>query len=136
MKRRKFNPRKLLIASAGVATVNYAAAIGCNGLAGSEISTVANLMPSPGGGGNAGVYTVANLVAPPPDGMPYGGNASVANLMPPPPPSFGGSGVLPNEAGVSPPAAEDAQAPPVDAATPPTDASSLGATPDASNADL
>jgi hypothetical protein len=135
MKRTKFNPRKLLIASAGVATVNYAAAIGCNGLAGSDISTVANLMPSPGGG-TGGTYTIANLVAPPPGGMPYGGAASVANLMPPPPPSFGGSGVVPNEAGVSPPDPRDAEAPAVDAATPPADASSLAATPDASNPDL
>ncbi|HTV17295.1 MAG TPA: hypothetical protein VMG12_01450 [Polyangiaceae bacterium] len=92
MKRTKWNPRKLLIASAGVASVNYALAAGCSSSR-SEVS-VANLMPCPpsqcpdvGGNGGAGP-TVANLVAPPPGGSGGDGGfagASVANLVAPPP---------------------------------------------------
>lgn len=113
MKRTKWNPRKVLVASAGVATINYAAAAGCGG----EASiTVANLVPCPphqclvddSGFGGA---SVANLVAPPPDGGGNGGfaGASVANLVAPP--------VLP-----------DAGSP--DASPPPDDAGAADAAPD------
>jgi hypothetical protein len=103
MKRTKWNPRKVLIASAGVASVNYALAAGCGG----QSDTVANLVacpPSqcPEGGGNGGFSgaSVANLVAPP-GGSFFGGNggnggysgASVANLVAPPP---GGTPNLPD----------------------------------------
>jgi hypothetical protein len=78
MKRVKLNPRKLLVASIGVATIDYLGLSGCSGRAADDpIAAVANLMPPPyvvNVGGNSGV---ANLVAPPP---------SVANLMPPPAP--------------------------------------------------
>lgn len=73
MKRTRLNPRKLLIASAGVATVNYAFAAGCGDKEGVNYSVIANLMPGPpyvaGTAGGAGP-SVANLVAPPP---PVGG---------------------------------------------------------------
>ena len=82
MKRRRLNPRKLLVASAGVATMNYALAAGCSSKKGSEVF-VANLAASPpgfsveddtlGNGGSAPVAfpgTVANLVAPPPPVSP------------------------------------------------------------------
>lgn len=103
MKRTKWNPRKVLIASAGVASVNYALAAGCHDGAG----TVANLLPCPPSqcpdvAGNGGA-SVANLVAPPPGGNFYGGSggdsnggfsgASVANLVAPPP---GGTPNVPN----------------------------------------
>jgi hypothetical protein len=73
MKRTKLNPRKLLIASIGVATVDYVAA--CGG----DAYGVANLMAPPyaGRGGTTGYNipgTVANLMAPP----------TVANLVIPP----------------------------------------------------
>lgn len=76
MKRNRWNPRKVLVASAGVATVNYALAAGC-GTREEMMSVVANLMPAPGGFG--GSYPmVANLVAPPPeppiDVPPVGGS--------------------------------------------------------------
>jgi hypothetical protein len=100
MKRTKWNPRKVLIASAGVASVNYAVAAGCGG-----DSLVANLVVCPAsqcpqGGGNGGA-SVANLVAPPPGGSFFGGNggvggdggATVANLVVPPP---GGTPNLPD----------------------------------------
>lgn len=71
MKRTKWNPRKVLIASAGVASVNYAVVVGCNDGDGAGI--VANLVVCPpsqcssGGTGNGGFAgaSVANLVAPP-----------------------------------------------------------------------
>ena len=78
MKRPRLNPRKVLIASAGVATINYALAAGCSGKKGSEVYVVANLMAGPPGfsvdGGTLGtggsspgvIPSVANLVAPPP----------------------------------------------------------------------
>jgi hypothetical protein len=78
MKRRRLNPRKLLVASAGVATMNYALAAGCSSKRGSEVF-VANLVASPPGfavddgtPGNGGSFpgTVANLVAPPPPVLP------------------------------------------------------------------
>lgn len=89
MKRARLNTRKLLVASAGVATLNYAMASGCGGT-----STVANLVVAPaagaGGTGGGSPGTVANLVAPPP---PMGGTGGgtfnpgpVANLVAPPPP--------------------------------------------------
>src|SRR5687768_4701688 len=95
MKRTKWNPRKVLIASAGVASVNYAVAAGCNDGRG----LVANLVVCPaeqcGDVGGYGGASVANLVAPPPaagSGNFFGGNggvsgnggfagATVANLM-------------------------------------------------------
>lgn len=76
MKRPRLNPRKLLIASAGVATVNYALAAGCSGKKGSEYYVIANLMPGPpdcctaDGTGGSFPGTVANLVAPPPPVSP------------------------------------------------------------------
>ena len=79
MKRPRLNPRKLLVASVGVATVNYALAAGCGGNKGPNISVVANLMPGPPGfeldpgtPGTGGSFpgTVANLVAPPPPVSP------------------------------------------------------------------
>jgi hypothetical protein len=78
MKRRRLNPRKLLVASAGVATINYALAAGCSSKRGSEVF-VANLVAAPPGVavddgtlGNGGSFpgTVANLVAPPPPVSP------------------------------------------------------------------
>jgi hypothetical protein len=82
MKRPRLNPRKLLVASAGVATINYALAAGCSGKKGSEVF-VANLVASPPGfsvdddtlgtgGSSPGAFpgTVANLVAPPPPVSP------------------------------------------------------------------
>jgi hypothetical protein len=64
VKRNRWNPRKVLVASAGVATVNYALATGCESSM-EKMSVVANLMPAPGGYG--GFPSVANLVAPPPE---------------------------------------------------------------------
>jgi hypothetical protein len=94
MKRPRLNPRKLLVASAGVATINYALAAGCSGKPGS-VAVVANLVASPpgfavdedtlgNGGASPGAFpgTVANLVAPPPP-------------VSPPPPVF-----VPRDAGV------------------------------------
>lgn len=67
----------MLVASAGVATVNYALATGCDSSM-EKMSVIANLMPAPGG--FAGSYgTVANLVAPPPQppiDLPSVGGAS------------------------------------------------------------
>lgn len=97
MKRAKINPRKLLIASVGVATIDYIAA--CSGRASDEITVIANLMPPPYEMGVGGNGTVANLVAPPPGVA----GATVANLMapPPPPPGAGGTGNVfaPRDAG-------------------------------------
>jgi hypothetical protein len=95
MKRAKINPRKLLIASIGVATIDYIAA--CSGRAKDEITVVANLMPPPYEMGVGGNGTVANLVAPPPGVA----GATVANLVAPPPPGMGGSGNVfaPRDAG-------------------------------------
>lgn len=122
MKRTKWNPRKVLIASAGVASVNYAVAAGCHDGAG----TVANLLPCPpaqcrddGGYGGA---SVANLVAPP-GGNFFGGSGgsggvageTVANLVAPPP------GGTPNLPDASPPDAPDAS---------PDDAGARDAAPD------
>jgi hypothetical protein len=96
MKRTKWNPRKVLIASAGVASVNYALATGCS----ESRPTVANLVipTTPSGAGGA---SVANLVAPPSggtfnppdDGRGGYAGASVANLVAPPP---GGSFNVPD----------------------------------------
>jgi hypothetical protein len=71
MKRPRLNPRKLLVASAGVATMNYALAAGCSGSKKSQEWIIANLMPGPpccvdDGIGGSFPGTVANLVAPPP----------------------------------------------------------------------
>jgi hypothetical protein len=96
MKRAKLNPRKLLIASVGVATIDYIAA--CSGRAEDPIVVIANLMPPPYEMGVGGNGTVANLVAPPPGvaGTP----STVANLMAPPP-GAGGTGniIIPRDAG-------------------------------------
>lgn len=93
MQERRVNPRKLLVASVGVATLNYlgTGATACSGKvvdsatqrvgdAGHDArpptpptATVANLLAPP-----PPMPTVANLMAPPP--MP-----TVANLMAPPP---------------------------------------------------
>jgi hypothetical protein len=107
MKRTKWNPRKVLIASAGVASVNYALAAGCHDGAG----TVANLVACPASqcpeGGGTGGASVANLVAPPAGGNFFGGNggisgdggATVANLVAPPP---GGTPNVPDAPDASP----------------------------------
>ncbi len=95
MKRAKLNPRKLLIASLGVATIDYIA--GCSGLAEDGIiTTIANLMPPPYEMGVGGTSTVANLVAPPPGAA----GSTVANLVAPPP-GVGGTGNVfpPRDAG-------------------------------------
>lgn len=76
MKRPRLNPRKLLVASAGVATINYALAAGCGSAKKTQISVIANLMPGPPevvyplGDGGTIPGTVANLVAPPPPVSP------------------------------------------------------------------
>jgi hypothetical protein len=86
MKRARLNPRKLLVATAGLATVNYALASGCGGAASEGGAVIANLLPGPppvsgtGGTRGTGFEGVANLMAPP----PYQG--TVANLVAPPPP--------------------------------------------------
>jgi hypothetical protein len=87
VKRNKWNPRKVLIASAGLASVNYAVAAGCNG----NEPLVANLVACPPAQcppSGAGGASVANLVAPPAGGNGVGafGGASIANLVAPPPP--------------------------------------------------
>jgi len=94
MKRAKLNPRKLLIASVGVATIDYIAA--CSGRTGEEITVVANLMAPPYEIGIGGNGTVANLMAPPPGAA----GSTVANLVAPPP-GVGGSGnvFVPSDAG-------------------------------------
>lgn len=83
----KKGPRKLLVASVGVATINYVLA-GCDSIGG---PTVANLMPAPvagagaggkggGGGGGGTPPTVANLPFPiPMGGYPTAGNAGQNN---------------------------------------------------------
>jgi hypothetical protein len=71
MKRNKWNPRKVLIASAGLASVNYALAAGCNGnepLVANLVACPPSQCPNTGTGG----ATVANLVAPPPGGNGFG----------------------------------------------------------------
>jgi hypothetical protein len=86
MKRTKLNPRKLLVASIGVATIDYIAA--CGG----DAYGVANLMappntPSVGGSRSTLPPTVANLMAPPYGPGGAGGYPpTVANLMAPPSP--------------------------------------------------
>jgi len=91
MKRARLNPRKLLIASAGVATVNYAFAAGCGGGKGERESVIANLMPGPpyvsfgdAGPSNA---TVANLVASPPPISGPGARDQGPVAAPPPVPA-------------------------------------------------
>jgi hypothetical protein len=85
--------RKLLIASVGVATINYVAA--CGG----ESHTSGNLVAPPeggsahsgqGGAAHAGIggLTSGNLVPPPPAGA--GGTFTSGNLVPPPPAGAGG----------------------------------------------
>jgi hypothetical protein len=114
MKRAKLNRRKLLIASVGVATIDYITA--CSGRADDVITSIANLMPPPYEMGVGGNGTVANLVAPPPGvaGTP----STVANLMAPPP-GAGGTGnvFIPRDAGpdAAPDAAGDAGDASVDA---------------------
>lgn len=104
MKRTRWNPRKVLVASAGVATVNYVLAIGCDGNSLGNVSSVANLMPAPGGVGGS-FSTVANLVAPPLD------------LSPPPVEIVGGTGGTgPLDAGQAPSGASAPDANPPDAA--------------------
>jgi hypothetical protein len=106
MKRTKWNPRKVLVASVGVASVNYALAAGCS----ESGPSVANVLPPPIESG-AGGASVANLVAPPPggtfnppdDGRGGYAGASVANLVAPPP---GGSFNVPDAS--PPPDAPDA----------------------------
>ncbi len=87
MKRARLNPRKLLVATAGLATVNYALAAGCGGATSGGDALVANLLPGPpdvsgtGGTRGTGYEGVANLMAPPP---PVN-QGPVANLVAPPP---------------------------------------------------
>jgi hypothetical protein len=127
MKRTKWNPRKVLIASAGVASVNYAVALGCNDGAG----LVANLVACPPEGCGHGGASVANLVAPPPaagSGNFFGGNggfagATVANLMAPSP------GGTPNVPDASTPSLPDASSPNLPDASP-DDAGAQDAAPD------
>jgi hypothetical protein len=84
MKRTKLNPRKLLVASIGIATIDYIVA--CGG----DVNDVANPetphgTPSVGGSGVGPPPSVANLMIPP---MGRGGTGgvppTVANLMAPP----------------------------------------------------
>jgi hypothetical protein len=85
MTRRRLSPRKLLVASVGVATLNYlgAAPTACGGKAVDESPAATGGNGGQGGDGSVGNLmpppnpTVANLMAPP---FP-----TVANLMPPPP---------------------------------------------------
>jgi hypothetical protein len=127
MKRTKWNPRKVLIASAGVASVNYAVAAGCYDGAG----LVANLVVCPAEGCGQGGASVANLVAPPPaagTGNFFGGNggfagATVANLMAPSP------GGTPNVPDASTPNLPDASSPNLPDASP-DDAGAQDAAPD------
>jgi hypothetical protein len=96
MKRARLNTRKLLVASAGVATINYVLAAGCGGNTKDNDNggPVANLVAPPGQiypgtGGSFNPGPVANLVAPPPPQGGTGGSFNpgpVANLMAPPPP--------------------------------------------------
>ena len=112
VKRNRWNPRKVLVASAGVATVNYALATGCDSGMG-KMSVIANLMPAPGGFGGS-YATVANLVAPPPEPpieIPSVGGASSRD-----------AGQGPSDASLPDAAADDAAA---DAA--PTDTAAGGA---------
>lgn len=115
MKRTKWNPRKVLVASAGVASVNYALVAGCSDDERTHVS-VANLMPCPPSqcpDNGIGGALVANLVAMPPGGNFGGGNggnggfagASVANLVAPPPGGASGTPELPD---ASPPEPGDA----------------------------
>jgi len=72
MQDRRVNPRKLLVASVGVATLNYlgTGATACSSkVVDSTAQGVGDAAPTP---------TVANLMAPPP-------TPTVANLMAPPP---------------------------------------------------
>jgi hypothetical protein len=109
MKRAKLNPRKLLIASIGVATVDYIGLSGCAGRAADDpITVIANLMPPPHTQGIDGTASVANLMPPPRAGYITGPNAmpappSVANLVAPPP------SVDPVDAGAAADAASDAR---------------------------
>jgi hypothetical protein len=85
----KKGPRKLLVASVGVATMNYVLA-GCDGMT----STSANLVAGPiggsfnqagtGGSVNLAGATVANLMAPPPMGgnVSIGGSVSMGGNLP------------------------------------------------------
>jgi hypothetical protein len=106
MTRRRITPRKLLVASVGVATLNYlgVAPTACGGTTIDE--TKEGTGGTAGAGGGAGAAggsgaggktppspTVANLMAPPPS--PTVANLmapppfpTVANLMAPPPPPF------------------------------------------------
>lgn len=103
MKRTKLNPRKVLIASAGIATINYISTTACGGRG----ESVANLVAPPQGGtggaqmmggGTGGSPYVANLVAPPQGGT---GGSLVANLVAPPP--MGGSTSAPRDASTDAP---------------------------------
>lgn len=118
MKRTKWNPLEVLIASAGVASVNYAVAAGCNDGGG----TAANLVLCPpsqcppagvggasvanrvapahvgGSGGFAGA-PVANRVAPPPGGTPNLPDASAPDASP---------GAAPDDGGIRDPAPDGA----------------------------
>ena len=89
MARRRPNPKKLLVASVGVATLNYLPTA-CSS---NSTSTVANLMAGPpystGGGAGAGIVDSGADAA---DAKHAGGGTSippsptVANLMAPAPP--------------------------------------------------
>ena len=114
MTRRRLSPRKLLVASVGVATLNYlgAAPTACGGKADEGPTATGG---NGGQGGSAGSDgSVGNLMPPP--------NPTVANLMPPPSPSV----MPPPSTTVTnpfPPPARDASvAPPRDAIAPPVDA--------------
>jgi hypothetical protein len=113
MKRNRWNPRKLLIASAGVATVNYALATGCE-----SRSSVANLMVSPGGVGSGG--TAGDRLPPEiPPAQPPGPGPTVANLVAPPPPVGVDAGQFPGFElpDAAPPDASSDDAGPPDAAS-------------------
>src|SRR6478609_6345756 len=79
--------RKLLIASVGVATINYVAACGGETSGGAD-GGQAGATHSTGG------YTSGNLVAPPPagaGGTVAGGGYTSGNLVAPPPAGAGGT---------------------------------------------
>ncbi len=85
-KRLRFNPRKVLVASAGVASISYLSTTGC-----ATDPLVANLVASPGGFG--GSYGGSSPNPGPGGSGGFGGSSLIANLVAPPPGGGGGSSV-------------------------------------------
>src|SRR4029079_14079633 len=93
--RKPTGARKLLIASVGVATINYVAACGGSSTgdptSGNLVAPQAGSANSGQGGGSAGTPpTSGNLVAPPPAGA-GGIPPTSGNLVAPPPAGAGGA---------------------------------------------